>query len=96
VNTVATPQASQSGEFYDPDPVSVTLTCSTSGATISYQVVDLGRGWNGANWLTYSSPFNVSVLPNKTLWAYATKSAMNDSAKVAWDYWYTREKENNN
>ncbi len=63
----------------------VTLTCSTSGASIEYQVVTIGTS-AGGSWTAYSAPVSVPV--DSTLWARAKKSGLADSPVVRQDYAY--------
>ncbi|MBN8247015.1 MAG: chitobiase/beta-hexosaminidase C-terminal domain-containing protein, partial [Verrucomicrobia bacterium] len=63
--------------------LSVALTCTTSGATIEYQVVALGAA-AGGSWSTYSAP--VSVSPDQTLYARGVKAGMTTSPTVRHDY----------
>lgn len=77
-NPVASPRG---GDVFGAQ--SVTLTCSTSGATQEFQVVALGAP-AGGSWTTYSTP--VSVNPDSTLYVRATKAGMTDSPTVRHDY----------
>lgn len=52
----------------------VTLACSTSGATINYQI-------NGGGYGTYSSPFTADY--GDTLDTYASKAGLTDSGIVS-------------
>lgn len=79
---VANPVASPRGGYVVTGPT-VTLTCSTAGATIEYQVVSLGAA-PGGSWTTYSAP--VAVLTGQTLYARATYSGWTTSAVVRNDY----------
>lgn len=85
--TVATPVATPFGGGYPLFPKNVSLSCSTAGATIIYQLVTLYAA-PGATWNTYTGP--ISVAKNKSLYAKATKSGLTDSATVRHDYWYER------
>lgn len=87
-NTVATPVAIPPGDGYPSFPQLVTLTCSTAGATIEYQLVTL-YGAIGGSWTAYAGP--ISVPSNRSLYSKATKAGMTDSAVVRQDYWYERE-----
>lgn len=71
----ANPLADPIGDTYASSlyPLSVTLTCSTAGATIEYQVVTAGSP-AGGSWTTYAGP--VSVAKGKTLWARATHATL--------------------
>jgi hypothetical protein len=70
-----------------PSHFTVTLACSTSGATIKYSLV----AFNAApgTYVTYTAPFGVSVysLTKKTLYVYAIKAGLLDSNVVRYDYW---------
>jgi hypothetical protein len=63
----------------------VTLTCSTSGASIEYQVVALGAP-AGGSWTAYSAPASVAV--DSTLYARAKKVGLTDSPVIRQDYAY--------
>jgi hypothetical protein len=75
--TVSTPVFDPNGGLFT-EPVSVTLTCATEGATIYYS---LG---NGANWTAYTAPIQVSE--SGTLQAYATKADYIDSDVVSAEF----------
>lgn len=63
----------------------VTLTCSTVGASIEYQVVSLGASVGGS-WTSYSAPVSVPV--DSTLYARAKKAGLTDSPVIRHDYAY--------
>ena len=60
----------------------VTMTCSTSGATIRYSTN------GGSTWQTYSSSITISA--TTTYKAYATKSGMIDSAQTSYTATYVK------
>ena len=60
----------------------VTMTCSTSGATIKYSTN------GGSSWSTYSSAITISATTNYL--AYATKSGMLDSTQVSYTATYVK------
>ena len=60
----------------------VTMTCSTSGATIRYSTN------GGSSWSTYSSAITISA--TTTYLAYATKSGMLDSTQVSYTATYVQ------
>lgn len=60
----------------------VTMTCSTSGATIKYSTN------GGSSWSTYSSA--ITITATKTYVAYATKSGMLDSEQVSYTATYVQ------
>jgi len=60
----------------------ITLSCSTPGATILYQIVDLYAP-PGGTWLTYASPLWVF---NATLYLKAQAAGLTDSAVVSYDF----------
>lgn len=62
----------------------VTLSCTTAGATIFYQVVNKG-GSPGATWTTFAGG-TFAVFGSKRLFTYATASGFVDSAMVTKDY----------
>jgi hypothetical protein len=76
---VATPPGGAVAAF----PVAVTLASSTPGATIEYELRELGQAPTGT-WTTYSSP--VSVTGQKSLYARATAMGLSDSPTVQEDY----------
>jgi hypothetical protein len=59
------------------------LVCTTSGATIKYQIVALYAA-PGGSWTTYTGAFTVTA--GKTVYAYALKAGMTDSAVVSWNF----------
>lgn len=77
-NPVAAPRG---GDVFGAQ--SVALTSTTPGATLEYQVVALGAAVGGS-WSTYSAP--VSVSPDQTLYARASKAGMTTSPTVRHDY----------
>jgi hypothetical protein len=79
---VANPVASPRGGFFASGPT-VTLTSSTAGATIDYQIVTLGAA-AGTTWNTYSSPVNLLV--GQTLYARARFTGWTTSSVVRNDY----------
>lgn len=62
----------------------VTMTCSTSSATIRYSTN------GGSSWSTYSSAITISATTNYL--AYATKSGMLDSTQVSYTATYVQPK----
>jgi hypothetical protein len=85
--TVVSPIASPGGDSYPTPGPNVTLSTATAGATIHYSLVALGSA-PGA-YTTYSSPIHVPLygsINKRTLWAYASKASMTDSALVRNDY----------
>lgn len=62
----------------------VTMTCSTSGATIKYSTN------GGSSWSDYSSAITISATTNYL--AYATKSGMLDSTQVSYTATYVQPK----
>jgi hypothetical protein len=85
--TVVSPIASPGGDSYPTPGPNVTLSTATAGATIHYSLVALGSP-PGA-YSTYSSPIHVPLYGSsnkRTLWAYASKASMTDSALVRNDY----------
>ena len=83
-NKVANPQAVPAGGHFTTFPKSVTINCSTPGATIKYSISIL---WDpSGSWSTYSGP--VSVGRDKTLYAYAEKAGMTTSDTMSWDFEY--------
>ena len=75
MQTVATPVVSCKNNV-------VTMTCSTSGATIRYSTN------GGSTWQTYSSSITISA--TTTYKAYATKSGMIDSAQTSYTATYVK------
>ena len=75
MQTVATPVVSCTNNV-------VTMTCSTSGATIRYSTN------GGSTWQTYSSAITISA--TTTYKAYATKSGMIDSAQTSYTATYVK------
>ena len=69
--TVATPTFTPAaGTYYETQTVSI--TCTTEGATIYYSTVSASGPW-----MAYESALTVSE--SMTIWAYATKEGYNDS-----------------
>lgn len=83
---VATPTCSPTPAGYAEGyfPINVTLSCGTAGATISYQVINIGDA-PGGSWTTYTAA--VSVGANKALVAKATKSGLTDSDQMIAEFW---------
>ena len=75
IQTVATPSVSCTNNV-------VTMTCSTSGATIKYSTN------GGSSWSTYSSSITISATTNYIV--YATKSGMLDSSQVSYTATYVQ------
>ena len=75
MQTVATPVVSCTNNV-------VTMTCSTSGATIKYSTN------GGSTWQTYSS--SITITATTTYKAYATKSGMIDSAQTSYTATYVK------
>lgn len=75
--TVATPVVSCTNNV-------VTMSCSTSGATIKYSTN------GGSSYSTYSSPITISATTTYTV--YATKSGMFDSATTTYKATYVKPK----
>lgn len=65
----------------------VTLSCSTAGASIKYAIVDLGVKYGGVTWVTYTGPFTLNWYFGKTVWAYSELSP-HTSPVVRFDFWY--------
>ena len=87
-NDTATPTASPpGGGFSSGWPRSVTLTTTTSGAHIEYQVVNIGAA-AGATWTTIAATSGtVQVAADKRLYARAHVSGQNYSTTAYWDFW---------
>lgn len=87
-NDTATPTASPAGGgFFSGWPRSVTLSTSTAGAHIEYQIVNLGAA-AGATWTTIAATSgSVSVAKDKRLYARAHVSGQNYSTVAYWDFW---------
>lgn len=84
---VATPTSNKASGGYVVWNIGVSLSCVTSGASISYSLVPYGNA--PGSWTSYTTAVNVSLTSgDKTLYAKATKTGMPDSAVVRWDYWY--------
>lgn len=84
--TVATPVANPAGGSTTTTSFHVTMTCATAGATIKVQVVAYGAA-PGA-WTTYSGTITVPAsYSGRTLYAYALKAGLTDSAVVRYDFW---------
>lgn len=68
---VATPTFTPEGDVYT-EAQSVTIACATEGATIYYKTAE------NAEWAVYLEAINVAE--TTTIWAYAAKDSMNNSA----------------
>lgn len=62
----------------------VTLSCSTAGATIQYQITSGSTPPASGSWLTYSAP--VDVGEGSTLWARAYTAGPTYSGTAYWTY----------
>lgn len=78
-----TPTASPRGGSFSWFPKQITLSCTTTGATIKYRMANVGY-YPTDSWSTYSGP--ISVGRDKSLYCYATKSGLTDSAVVVEHY----------
>ena len=77
LETVATPTFTpEEGEYAEAQ--SVTIACATEGATIYYKTAE------NAEWAVYSEAINVTE--TTTIWAYAAKEGMNNSAVATATY----------
>lgn len=85
------PVASPDGGAVASFPISVTLTTATPGATIEYELRELGQAATGM-WTAYSGA--ISVTGQKTLHARATDGVLDDSPTIQEDYSLTTEDEN--
>lgn len=65
-------------------PFDVTLSTSTAGATIEYEIVALGAAATGS-WSTYSSP--ISITGDCSVYLRASKVGLTYSPTVQEDYW---------
>lgn len=75
--TVATPTFTpEEGEYTEAQ--NVTIACATEGATIYYKTEE------NAEWAVYSEAINVTE--TTTIWAYAAKDGMNNSAVATATY----------
>jgi len=84
-NQVSPVLVDPSGGSYSAD-VTVSLACATIGATIKYQIVAY-QADEGVAWTTYTAPFYVPKdLSGASLWVYATKATLTDSAHARYDY----------
>jgi hypothetical protein len=86
---VVAPVASPPGDSYPTPGPNVTLSTTTAGATIKYSLV--GYGNPPGAYSTYAGAIHVGLYgsSNKhTLWAYALKAGMTDSAVIRNDYWW--------
>lgn len=85
----ATPTASPVGQVFPQGtawPKSVTLATATAGASIDYEIVDVGAISTGT-WTTIAATSGtVSVALNKRVYARAHTSGQNYSSIVFWDY----------
>jgi hypothetical protein len=83
-DTVAiAPVAGPAGGAVSSFPAIVTLTSSTTGATIQYELRDLGAAAT-ETWTTYSGA--ISVTGQKSLYARATAEGLTNSPTVREDY----------
>lgn len=83
---VASPTAGRYTGGYTTNTVSVPLSCSTSGATIKYSVVNMGSA--PGLYSTYSGSLTINIgTGGKTVYAYAEKSGSTTSPIVSFDYW---------
>lgn len=83
---VATPTSSPAPGGYTNNTLSVSLSCSTSGATIKYSLVAIGAA--AGTFSTYSSAVTVAIgAGGKSLYAYAEKAGLTTSPTVRLDYW---------
>ena len=79
------PTPNTAAPLFDPagglftEPVDVTLTCATEGATIYYNFTGPNGSWN-----TYSAP--IQMTESGTLYAYAAKTDYNDSEVVSAEF----------
>ncbi len=77
LETVATPTFTpEEGEYTEAQ--NVTIACATEGATIYYKTAE------NAEWAVYSEAINVAE--TTTIWAYAAKEGMNNSAVATATY----------
>lgn len=82
----ASPVATPADGGYPYNSITVSLSCSTSGATIKYSVVAFGAA--PGTYSTYSAAFSLSISAGgKTVYAYAQKAGLTDSPVVQLDYW---------
>jgi hypothetical protein len=83
---VASPTSSPAAGGYPNNTLSVTLACSTSGATIKYSLVAIGAA--PGTYSTYSTALTVAVGAGaKSLYAYAEKAGLTTSTTVRLDFW---------
>ena len=82
------PAASPVGGGVLSFPVTLTLTTSTAGAAIQYQVRPLGSA-AGGSWATYAAPVSITV--DSTLYARATKVGLTASPVLQEDCWLERD-----
>lgn len=87
-NTVANPIANPPGGSYSYFAAAITLTCSTPGATIEYQITNIYSA-PGGSWGTYTAPFK-GVTAGRSLHFRAKKAGMIDSPVVTSHYAYSR------
>ena len=78
---VANPVPSSRGAEYFAD-VPITLSCSTAGAAVEYQVVDLGAAPGGS----WTSGTSLTVPVDRTLYTRATKAGWTTSPVTRDDY----------
>lgn len=84
---VAAPTISPLPGGYRQSNQTITLSCSTAGATIKYSVVSGGAA--PGTYSTYTGPFSIYLPINgRTIYTYAEKTGLTTSATVSFDYWY--------
>lgn len=88
---VQVPVANQPSNGYPIHTLTITLTCSTPGATIHYQKVSFGAPLGA--WLTYTGPFSITI-GTISVYAYAEDGVLTDSNVVRYDYWYESQSNN--
>jgi len=81
---VATPFISPSGGFIRTSR-SVSITCSTAGATIEYKLGLVGVQSGGGTYVPYTGSF--TVYPETRVWARATASGLTDSDYARADFY---------
>ena len=76
--TVATPTFTPAaGTYYEPQTVS--LACTTEGATIFYSLTS-----EAGQWMVFTTP--ITINETTTIWAYAEKEGCNDSPVISATY----------
>lgn len=81
---VATPTITPSSQIVATfSSFSATASCSTSGSTLYYSVMPIGVPQSGS-WTTYTGA--IAITAPSTVYVYATKSGLTDSAIVSADY----------